>query len=423
MPTSCSKLIARPIVTSLAICLLAMSPVLGQMQTNGETRLRSAVSYQEQSAGSSDETNLEVGSPRARAEAKKLYKAGVDYVHAGFFAQAAELFRRALRLDPQYADAHRSLGRAYIDMREWDKAVESLQQAVALNPKDKEAQKQLNHARLMLDTEKSETQQTGRTQASMPTIAATEVSANEMSLTKVYRVEPGDVLDINFDGAQSREPAQFTVSTSGLLNHPVLAEPLLVRGLTVEEINAQLESAAKRGGAIGTGSFSVSVREYVSHAILVSGLVKDPGTKILRREAIPLSVVLADAQLLPDAGRVMIVRSESNETFTVDLVETPNVNLLVRPGDVLTVKATPAQFFYVAGSVKEPGEKTYRRGLTLTQAIIVAGGLTGKSRDVRLARDDGKGFLIVNRYKLQDIESGKQKDPLIEPGDRITIND
>jgi len=117
------------------------------------------------------------------------------------------------------------------------------------------------------------------------------------------------------------------------------------------------------------------------------------------------------------------VRSESNETFTVDLVETPNVNLLVRPGDVLTVKANPAQFFYVAGSVKDPGEKTYRRGLTLTQAIIVAGGLTGKSNDVRLARDDGKGFLIVNRYKLQDIESGKLKDPLIEPGDRITIND
>ena len=423
MPPSCSKLIARPVVTSLAIWLVGISPVLGQMQTNGETRPRSTVSYQERSTVGADETNLEVGSPQARAEAKKLYKAGVDYVHAGFFPQAAELFRRALRLDPQYADAHRSLGRAYADMREWDKAVESLQQAVALNPKDKEAQKQLNHARLMLDTEKGEAQQPGRTQPSMPTIAATEVSANEMSLTKVYRVGPGDVLDISFDGAQSREPGQFTVSASGLLNHPVLAEPLFVRGLTVEEISAQLESAAKRGGAIGTGSFSVVVHDYVSHAILVSGLVKDPGTKILRREAIPLAVVLADAQLLPDAGRVMIVRSESNETFSVDLGATTEVNLLVRPGDVLTVKPTPAQFFYVAGSVKEPGEKTYRRGLTLTQAIIVAGGLTGKSGDVRLARDDGKGFLIVNRYKLQDIESGKMKDPLIEPGDRITIND
>jgi protein involved in polysaccharide export with SLBB domain len=326
-------------------------------------------------------------------------------------------------LDPQYIDAHYGLGRAYSDMREWDKAVESFEQVVALDPKDKDAQKRLNHARLMLDTENREPQQTSPTQASIPPMAATNVSANEMSLTKVYRVGPSDVLDISFDGAQSRAPTQFTVSTSGFLDHPVLAEPLLVRGLTVEEISAQLESAAKRSGAIGTGRFSVAVRDYVSHAILVSGLVKDPGTKILRREAIPLSVVLADAQLLPEAGRVMIVRSESNETFTVDLVETPDANLPVRPGDVLTVKVNPPQFFYVAGSVKEPGEKTYRRGLTLTQAIIIAGGLTGKSSEVRLARDDGKGFLLVNRYKLQDIEAGKLKDPLIEPGDRITIND
>jgi len=401
-----------------------ISPVPGQRQTNGgETKPRSTVSYQEQSPGGGDETNLEAGSPQARAEAKKLYKAGVDYGNGGFFPQAAELFRRALRLNPQYIDAHYSLGRAYSDMREWNKAIESFEQVVALDPKDKDAQKRLNHARLMLETEKPEAQQSSRTQTSIPTIETANVSANETPLTKTYRVGPGDVLDISFDSAQSREPAQFTVSSSGLLNHPVLAEPLLVRGLTVEEISAQLESAAKRGGAVGTGSFSVAVREYVSHAILVSGLVKDPGTKILRREAIPLSVVLADAQLLPDAGRVIVVRSESNETFTVDLVETPNVNLLVRPGDVLTVKANPAQFFYVAGSVKDPGEKTYRRGLTLTQAIIVAGGLTGKSNDVRLARDDGKGFLIVNRYKLQDIESGKLKDPLIEPGDRITIND
>ncbi len=161
----------------------------------------------------------------------------------------------------------------------------------------------------------------------------------------------------------------------------------------------------------------------MSHTILVSGLVKDPGTKILRREGIPLSVVLADAQPLPEAGSAMIVRSESNETFTVDLVETPDANLLVRPGDLITVKANPPQFFYVAGNVKEPGEKRYRRGLTLTQAIIIAGGLTGKSGEVRLSRDDGKGFLIMNRYKLKDIEAGNLKDPLIQAGDRITINE
>ena len=415
MPTSCSQLIGRLVVSSLAICILGLSPVIGQPQTNGQTRPRSLATYEEQSTGGGEESNFIAGSPEARKEAKKLYKAGVDYGNGGFFPQAAELFRRALRLDPQYIDAHYSLGRAYSDMREWDKAIESFEQVVALDPKDKDAQKRLTHARLMLETEKREPAETGRTQTSMPTAATATVSTSDMALTKVYRVGPGDVLDVSVGPA---DPAQFTVSSSGLLSYPKLTEPLQVRGLTVEEISTQLESASK-----GSGSFSVAVREYVSHVIMVSGLVKDPGPKILQREAIPLSVVLADAELLPEAGRAMIARSESNEVLTVDLLEAADVNLLVRPGDVITVKPTPPQFFYIAGKVKEPGEKAYRRGLTLTQAIMVAGGITGKSGEVRLARDDGKGFLIVSQYKLKDIESGTVKDPLIQAGDRITINE
>jgi len=415
MPTICCKFLLRLVVSSLATCVVGISPVIGQTQTNGQTRPRSLATYEEPSTGGGDESNFIAGSPEARKEAKKLYKAGVDYGNGGFFPQAAELFRRALRLDPQYIDAHYSLGRAYSDMREWDKAIESFEQVVALAPKDKDAQKRLTHARLMLDTEKREPAETDRMQASMPTGVKANASANDMALTKLYRVGPGDVLDISVGPT---DPAQFTVSSSGFLSYPKLTEPLQVRGLTVEEISTQLQSATK-----GSSGFSVAIREYVSHAIMVSGLVKDPGTKILQREAIPLSVVLADAELLPEAGRAIIARSESNEVLTVDLLEAADMNLLVRPGDVITVKPTPPQFFYIAGKVKEPGEKAYRRGLTLTQAIIVAGGITGKSGEVRLARDDGKGFLIVNHYKLKDIESGNVKDPLIQAGDRITINE
>ena len=97
------------------------------------------------------------------------------------------------------------------------------------------------------------------------------------------------------------------------------------------------------------------------------------------------------------------------------------MNLLVRPRDVITLQANPAQFFYVGGEVKSPGEKSFRRGLTLTQAIIAAGGLIKDSKEVRLARENGNGYLIVHRFKLNDINSGKAPDPTIQPGDRITI--
>ena len=143
----------------------------------------------------------------------------------------------------------------------------------------------------------------------------------------------------------------------------------------------------------------------------------------MRREAIPLYVVIADSQPLPEAARVTVVRSESNETFEIELAHATDTNLLVRPGDVITVLPNVTQFVYIGGEVKSPGEKTYRRGLTLTQAIIAAGGVTPKAKEARLGRDDGKGFLVVTRYKLKEIESGKVQDPVVKPGDRITIRD
>jgi len=84
--------------------------------------------------------------------------------------------------------------------------------------------------------------------------------------------------------------------------------------------------------------------------------------------------------------------------------------------------ANVTQFLYIGGEVKSPGEKTYRRGLTLTQALIAAGGVTNKAKEARLGRDDARGFLTVTRVKLKDIESGKVPDPQVRPGDRITID-
>ena len=248
-------------------------------------------------------------------------------------------------------------------------------------------------------------------------------AAKEFALTKLYRVGPGDVLDIRVNDSSTPQSTLFTITPAGLLEHPLLAEPLQVGGMSVEEISTAIEADLKRRALLENPKVSVGVRDYASHTILVSGLVKDAGTKILRREAIPLYVVIADAQPLPEAAKATVVRSESNQTYEIDLNEPSQMNLLVRPGDVITLHASTTQFLYIGGEVKSPGEKTYRRGLTLTQAIISAGGVTKKAKEARLGRDDGRGFLTVTNLKLKDIESGKIPDPLVRPGDRIMIVD
>ena len=403
-------------------------------------------------------------SPEAKAQAKRLYKEGVKYGLAGLYSQAAETFEQVVQLDPQFADAQFALGHAYFDMRSWAKAAKALQRAIELNPKDIEAQDRLSFARTMLQPNGGGTKPVAfkpperlpeRSQAtrqepapearqepaqepeapaslaakrparSVESIEVTEnkpTNADEMALTRIYRIGPNDVLDVRVADSASPESTLFTVTTTGLLEHPLLAEPLQVSGLTVEEVTARIETDLKKR-AVDNAKVTVGVRDYASHAILVSGLVKDSGTKIIRREAIPLYVVVADAQPLPEAAKVSVVRNDSNQTFEIELAQAAEMNMLVRPGDVVTVHANVTQFLYIGGEVKFPGEKTYRRGLTLMQAMIAAGGLTEKAKEARLARDDGKGFLVVTKFKLKEIEKGKVPDPLVKPGDRITVVD
>ena len=246
-------------------------------------------------------------------------------------------------------------------------------------------------------------------------------SNEDVSLTKIYRVGPGDVLDVRTNEAQAGQSTLFTITPAGQLEHPLLAEPLNVSALTPEEIQTRIQDDLKKRALSEDPVVAVGVRDYASHTILVSGLVKDSGTKILRREAIPLYVVVADAQPLPEAARVTVVRNELSQMFEIDLTDAVEMNLLVRPGDVINLLANETQFIYVGGEVKAPGEKIFRRGLTLTQAIISAGGVTKKSKVAEVGRDDGKGFLLKTNFKLKDIQTGKTMDPLIRPGDRIMI--
>jgi polysaccharide biosynthesis/export protein len=418
-------------------------------------------------------TNERIASPEAKAEAKRLHKEGMKYGLAGLFSQAAAIFEQAVKLDPQNADAYYSLGHAYFDLRQWKKAIGSFERVVELNPRDQEARDQLSLARTMAhqgperaptraDTapqavqvsmnvkpappppppvkteisrnepkEASESKDASESKVVSESKEPTEASegnanaaaTNDLALTKIYRVGPSDVLDIRVNDSSSPQSTLYTVTSAGFLEHPLLAEPLQAGGLTVDEISARIENELKRRALIDNPKVSVGVRDYASHTILVSGLVKDSGTKILRREAIPLYVVVADAQPLPEAASATVVRSGSSETFEIELTQSGEMNLLVRPGDVITLLPNVTQFVYIGGEVKLPGEKTYRRGLTLTQAIIAAGGVTPKSKEARIGRDDGKGFLNVTRFKLKDIESGKIQDPVIKPGDRITIED
>lgn len=236
-----------------------------------------------------------------------------------------------------------------------------------------------------------------------------------------YNVGIGDVLDIRLTNMPTKDSTLFTVLKNGTVEYPLLSGPVSVAGLSTDEITRLLASEIR---VIRSPRVVVSVRDYASHSILITGAVNSPGRKMLRRETMPLYAVLAEAMVRADATVARIVRN-GKEGEALPLKNEPAMATLVQAGDTIKIygqEAIPNQFLYIGGEVGAPGEKVFREGMTLTQALLTAGGaVRSQNATVKVARRNAQGFLSVNEYRLRSIEEGKSPDPLIQPGDRIEV--
>jgi protein involved in polysaccharide export with SLBB domain len=239
--------------------------------------------------------------------------------------------------------------------------------------------------------------------------------------SQVYRVGIRDVLDIQLIDNPSKNSTLFTVLDGGLLEYPLAGSPISVAGLTTAEIAVLLRQQIK---ILDNPAVEVNVRDYASHAVSITGFVAAPGMKTLRREAVPLYVLLAEALVLPDAARATITR-QGRQPIVVDLKDASLSSTLVIPGDAIKVSgmtAAPAEFYFVGGEISSPGQKPYHAGLTLTQAILASGGVNRSAgTQVRVSRQGADGRLVTQEYNLRKIQSGKIVDPGIQKNDRIEV--
>ena len=245
-------------------------------------------------------------------------------------------------------------------------------------------------------------------------------SAPARPLTEIYRVGVGDVLDIRLLNSANNRSTLFTVSEGGVVDLPVAGGMISVAGLTTEEIQNVVAAELKRRAVEEKAQVSVAVRQYLSHAVTVTGLVIHPGTRFLRREIMPLYVVLAESQLRNDGARVVIMRN-GTPGEAHDLSDPATLNLNVQSGDIITISSRPQEFYYIGGRVNYPGQKQFQPGITLLQAILAAGGTTRQESKVEISREGAGGKLVTIQYNLKQIKAGATQDPRLEAGDRIEV--
>jgi polysaccharide export outer membrane protein len=255
-----------------------------------------------------------------------------------------------------------------------------------------------------------------------------------------YKIGPQDLLEISVFEAEKLNKT-VRVSSQGNVNLPLIGV-LKVKGLTPEELEKEIRSLLAEK-YLQDPHVNVLVKEFRNQRISVMGAVRNPGVFDVTGARTILDLLATAGGLKEDAGQLLfLLRPPSEEetskkekghynrkaeAFVIDLegllVEgNLGLNLPLLHGDIINVPV--AGKIFVGGDVKSPGGFVKGRKMTLSQAIISAGGLNFKANgsETKIIRYSEKGtdkeILTFNVYAIQ---KGKAEDPYLKENDIVFV--
>ena len=206
------------------------------------------------------------------------------------------------------------------------------------------------------------------------------------------------------------------ISDEGKVNVPMIGEVKLL-GMTPEQAARRIAERLKRGNYILNPQIDVAVLEARSRQVSVLGFVTRPGRYVLDGTTAKLTDVLAMAggplPTAADTAVVQRIRGGKSESVNVDLAAIiqggdTSKDIDVGSGDSIFVPKAPV--VYVYGEVMRGGSYRLEPGMTVMQAISVAGGITPRGSESR----------IELRRRGAD---GKWKETSAEPIASVSAND
>jgi polysaccharide export outer membrane protein len=272
------------------------------------------------------------------------------------------------------------------------------------------------------------------------------IAGPSLGAQEAYEIGPGDVLRV-LVLSQTEMSGEMVVDAEGMLAFPILGK-MKASGLTPKELERKITTLLA-DGYLRRPEVSVTIQEYRSQRVYVTGEVQKPGAYALRADRTLLALLGEVGTLLPSAGHeVVVIRPPKGLPTPVPVEEpasqapgaegsepeaTPSAapgaeilrvnladlragkseaNIPLQLGD--TIHFPKASQIYVSGRVARPGAYRYEAGTTVLQALAVAGGVTergsaGRVKVIRLVNGKKQEF----KPKLTDTLA--PEDTLIVP--------
>ena len=217
---------------------------------------------------------------------------------------------------------------------------------------------------------------------------------------------PGDVLNVSIyeagvalfgnSGVRSAGPNGATFDTSSTAEKlpPIRVDdegyikvPFVGRVRAAGRTAVELQSVIQQGlrGMSQDPQVLVTIQESITNSVILSGEVARPGRLVLstNRESLTDAVALAGGYRGAAKDAVARVQRDG-DTFEIrlsDLLDMPSEDLLVAPGDRITVISRP-QSFSVLGAPNRAEDIVFPRArLSLAQAVALAGGANPNQGD------------------------------------------
>lgn len=247
-------------------------------------------------------------------------------------------------------------------------------------------------------------------QAQAPMGAPPVVSGQAQQAPVEYVIGPEDVVEIEVVGQPDK--ARAKVYADGTIQMNLIGK-ISAGGKTPRELGDAVASALSAGGFYASPVVNVEVVNYASRYVTVLGAVASPGLVPINRQYRLSEILARVGGSQTSAAEYLIVRPETGgeQRYMIkDLAAgDPSRDPLVSPGD--KIYAPMAEQFYVSGQVNSPGTFPLRSGLTVRQALAMAGGLTASGSDKKVTVDrNGK------KVKLKS-------DDHVETGDVLVVGE
>lgn len=227
----------------------------------------------------------------------------------------------------------------------------------------------------------------------IPILSSAEPLKDQLNASN-YLLGPGDIVKVTvYDHPDLDTEAQLTAE--GDLSFPLIGSVNL-QGKTFNSAAKQIADKLQKGGYILKPSVNVLILQYKSQRIAVVGEVNRPGRYMLDS---PTDLVAAIAQAggisVNGGDTVILISQQKRKEFRLSELAAESgelqLGVAIANGDVLYVPR--AQQFYVYGEVNRPGNYRLERGMTVMQAISVAGGFNPRAshKNINVYRTSPEG--------------------------------